>query len=84
MLLSAPCVVGGRMPPSAAAVAGVALLGSLLTSSGFVRAPPLASRGQVGSITGANLPLDDTICIRYQYEVTYSACTCTSTEFKYS
>lgn len=47
VLLSAPCVVGGRMPPNAAAVAAVALLGSLLTSSGFVGAPSMTPRGQV-------------------------------------
>lgn len=51
------------MPPSAAAVAAVALLGSLLTSSGFVGAPSLASRGQVSSMTRANLTLDDTTYI---------------------
>lgn len=37
------------MPPNAAAVAAVALLGSLLTSSGFVGVPSVAPQGQVSS-----------------------------------
>lgn len=49
------------MPPSAAAVAAVALLGSLFTSSGFVGAPSMAPRRQVSSMARAYLALDDTI-----------------------